>query len=95
MTPRCRSAPDDAQIRVNRVVALLRAGRWTEAWPDYEWRLRLAGQAAQRPRLLPALSGLADLTGLTIPLRCTEDGFGDDVAFRTIFGRCWLSVERT
>ena len=42
-------APDDAQIRVNRVVALLRAGRWPDALAHYEWRLRLAGHPA-RPR---------------------------------------------
>jgi Flp pilus assembly protein TadD len=73
-------APADAQIRVNRVVALLRAGRWTEAWPDYEWRLTLAGHAVRRPRLLPALAGLPELTGRTI-LAVHEDGFGDTLHF--------------
>ena len=73
-------APDDPRIRVNRVVALLRAGRWTEAWPDYEWRLRLAGHATSRPRLLPMLSSLPDLTGKTI-LAVHEDGFGDTLHF--------------
>jgi tetratricopeptide (TPR) repeat protein len=73
-------APDDAQIRVNRVVALLRAGLWAEAWPDYEWRLTLAGHATRRPGLLPALSTLPDLTGRTI-LAVHEDGFGDTLHF--------------
>ena len=73
-------APGDAQIRVNRVVALLRAGRWAEAWPDYEWRLTLAGHAVRRPRLLPALSTMPDLTGVTI-LGVHEDGFGDTLHF--------------
>ena len=72
--------PDDVQIRVNRVVALLRAGRWAEAWPDYEWRLMLAEHAVRRPRLLPALSRLADLNGRTI-LVVHEDGFGDTLHF--------------
>ena len=36
-------APEDPQIRVNRAVALLHAGRLTEAWRDYEWRLRQPG----------------------------------------------------
>ena len=72
--------PDDAQIRVNRVVALLRAGRWSEAWPDYEWRLMLAEHAVRRPRLLPTLSSLNDLTGRTI-LVVHEDGFGDTLHF--------------
>ena len=35
--------PDNPRIRVNRTVALLQAGRWAEAWPDYECRLRLPG----------------------------------------------------
>jgi Flp pilus assembly protein TadD len=73
-------APDDARIRVNRVVALLRAGRWAEAWPDYEWRLMLGEHAARRPRLLPALAGLGDLTGRTI-IVVHEDGFGDTLHF--------------
>lgn len=72
--------PDDAQIRVNRVVALLRAGRWAEAWPDYEWRLMLPEHAVRRPRLLPALSRLADLNGRTI-LAVHEDGLGDTLHF--------------
>jgi Flp pilus assembly protein TadD len=72
--------PNDAQIRVNRVVALLRAGRWEEAWPDYEWRLTLAGHATRRPHLLPAISGLTDLTGRTIAA-VHEDGFGDTLHF--------------
>ncbi len=37
------AAPSDAQIRVNRAVALLHAGRWAEAWPDFEWRLHVKG----------------------------------------------------
>jgi Flp pilus assembly protein TadD len=73
-------APNAAQIRVNRVVALLRAGHWAEAWPDYEWRLTLAGYATRRPRLQPALSGLPDLAGRTI-LAVHEDGFGDTLHF--------------
>jgi tetratricopeptide (TPR) repeat protein len=72
--------PDDAQIRVNRVVALLRAGKWAAAWPDYEWRLMLAEHAVRRPRLLPALSGMPDLTGHTILVE-HEDGFGDTLHF--------------
>jgi Flp pilus assembly protein TadD len=72
--------PNDAQIRVNRVVALLRAGRWRDAWPDYEWRLTLAGHATRRPRLLPAVSSIPNLTGCTI-LAVHEDGFGDTLHF--------------
>ncbi len=73
-------APEDPRIRVNRVVALLRMGCWTEAWPDYEWRLRLTGHATRRPGLLPMLSTIPDLSGKTI-LAVHEDGFGDTLHF--------------
>ena len=57
------AAPSDAQIRVNRAVALLHAGRWAEAWPDFEWRLHVKG-AVTLPLefLLPAMSEAGDLT---------------------------------
>ena len=73
-------APDDARIRVNRVVCLLRAGLWADAWPDYEWRLSLDDRAPFRPNLLPPLSPTADLRGKTI-LVTHEDGFGDTLHF--------------
>jgi tetratricopeptide (TPR) repeat protein len=74
-------SPDDAQIRVNRAVALLHAGRWTEAWDEYEWRLRLPGHASLRlDRLLPSLDRLGDLHGVTI-LAQHEEGFGDTLQF--------------
>ncbi|WP_428487901.1 tetratricopeptide repeat protein [Rhodopila sp.] len=73
--------PDNPQYRVNRAVALLQAGRWTAAWQDYEWRLRLAGGASVAPdKLLPSLSELGDLTGLTI-IALHEEGFGDTLQF--------------
>ena len=75
------AAPSDPQIRVNRAVALLQAGRWAEAWPDFEWRLRLKG-AISLPLefLLPAVSGIRDLTGRTV-LLTHEEGFGDTIQF--------------
>jgi len=74
-------APNDAQIRVNRAVALLQAGRWEEAWPDFEWRLHVKG-ASSLPLefLLPALREAGDLTGRTI-LLTHEEGFGDTIQF--------------
>ncbi len=62
-------APEDPQIRVNRAVALLHAGRMTEAWRDYEWRLRQPGHTA-----LPAGNAAAG------PCRagsCRTHGAGD------------------
>lgn len=73
-------APEDAQIRVNRAVALLHAGRMTEAWGDYEYRLRQPGHTAlPLDRLLPDVGAL-ELAGRTI-LVTHEDGFGDTLQF--------------
>jgi uncharacterized protein (TIGR02996 family) len=75
-------SPDDPQIRLNRSIAMLRAGRMREAWPDYECRLRLPGHplpVATSP-LLPCLSALGDITGLRI-LVTHEEGFGDTLQF--------------
>ncbi len=41
-----RRAPHDARIHVNRVVALLHAGRYLEAWEDHEWRFALTENTA-------------------------------------------------
>ncbi len=73
-------APKDPQIRVNRAVALLHAGRMTEAWRDYEYRLRQPGHTT-RPlnSLLPDITGL-DLADRTI-LVTHEDGYGDTLQF--------------
>ncbi|HEX5326024.1 MAG TPA: tetratricopeptide repeat protein [Acetobacteraceae bacterium] len=73
-------APEDPQIRVNRAVALLHAGRMTAAWADYEWRLRQPGHTTlPLERLLPDLAGL-DLAGRTV-LVTHEEGFGDTLQF--------------
>lgn len=73
-------APEDPQIRVNRAVALLHAGRMTAAWADYEWRLRQPGHTAlPLARLLPDVAGL-DLAGRTV-LVTHEEGFGDTLQF--------------
>jgi len=73
-------APQDPQIRVNRAVALLHAGRLTEAWRDYEWRLRQPGHTGlPLATLLPDIAGL-DLRGRTV-LVTHEEGFGDTLQF--------------
>jgi Flp pilus assembly protein TadD len=73
-------APHDPQIRVNRAVALLHAGRMTEAWRDYEWRLRQRGDTGlPLATLLPDIAGL-DLRGRTV-LVTHEEGFGDTLQF--------------
>ena len=76
-------APDMPQIRLNRAVTLLRAGRLGEAWCDYEARLGLPGH--ENPSacpMLPALSSLPDEVpaGRTV-LVAHEEGFGDSLQF--------------
>ncbi len=74
-------SPRDASIRVNRMVALLHAGRWTEAWHDGDWRLRLPGyHGLPVAGLLPDLETLGDLRGRTV-LVTHEEGFGDTLQF--------------
>ncbi|MDE2006815.1 MAG: tetratricopeptide repeat protein [Rhodospirillales bacterium] len=74
-------APEDAQLRVNRAVAKLHAGRWAEAWGEYEWRLHLPGHAGlPQARLMPALAEAGDLSGRHI-LLIHEEGFGDTLHF--------------
>ena len=75
------AAPADPQIRVNRAVAMLQAGRWADAWPDFEWRLQVKG-AITLPLdlLLPAASDLGTMAGRTV-LLTHEAGFGDTLQF--------------
>lgn len=74
-------APTIPRLRVNRAVALLHAGRWSEAWPDYEARLREPDhRGPPLSTLLPNLDQLDDLNGVTI-LAMHEDGFGDTLHF--------------
>ncbi len=82
-----RRAPDDPRLRVNRVVALLRAGRLAEAWQDHEWRFALDEHtglplAGILPSLAtpPELPGRPALVGKTV-LLTHEQGFGDTLQF--------------
>jgi tetratricopeptide (TPR) repeat protein len=69
------------RFRVNRAVALLKAGLWDRAWQDYEARLDLTNAPAiDRARLMPALRPGDSLLGKTI-LALHEDGFGDTLQF--------------
>ncbi len=74
-------APDVQRLRANRAVTLLQAGRWTEAWPDYESRLRRPDHRdLPLSTLLPNLDEIDDLRGVTI-LATHEEGFGDTLHF--------------
>ena len=74
-------APGDRQIRVNRAVTRLQAGRFAEAWQDEDWILAEPGRSVlPADRLLPPLSRLPDLTGRTV-LVLQEEGLGDTLQF--------------
>ncbi len=67
-------APTDAQLALNRAVALLKSGRLAEGWEALECRYRLP----RRPKPLPGprLTTLDGLQGRTV-LLCQEEGLGD------------------
>ena len=72
--------PDDAQIRMNRAILKLRAGRMAEAWPDYDSRLTLPGRGElPQGRLLRDISELP-AWGATL-LAMHADGYGDTLQF--------------
>jgi tetratricopeptide (TPR) repeat protein len=72
--------PGDAQIRLNRGILKLRAGRLAEAWDDYDARLELPGRGPLPPeRLLRRLDELPP-GGATL-LVIHEDGFGDTLQY--------------
>jgi hypothetical protein len=74
-------APADPRLRVNRAVALLKAGAWERAWNDYEARLELTDTPLVDPaRLMKSLRPGDSLSGETI-LALHEDGFGDTLQF--------------
>ena len=74
-------APDNRQIRVNRAVARLHAGRFAEAWQDEDAILSQPGRSVLPvKRLLPPLSVQPDLTGRTV-LVVHEEGLGDTLQF--------------
>jgi tetratricopeptide (TPR) repeat protein len=74
-------APGNARFRVNRAVALLKAGFWEQAWADYEARLDLTeAPSIDKAKLLSSLRPGDSLNGVTV-LALHEDGFGDTLQF--------------
>ncbi|NHO31058.1 tetratricopeptide repeat protein [Acetobacter fallax] len=73
--------PDDAQIRLNYSVALLKAGRFAQGWPEHEWRLKLPGHSElPRATLMPSLTEGLDISGKRI-LITQEEGLGDTLMY--------------
>ncbi|WP_240906393.1 glycosyltransferase family 9 protein [Komagataeibacter xylinus] len=69
--------PDDANLRLNHALTLLKSGQMTRGWAEYEWRRKLPGRARlPAAQTLPVLEPDADLRGKTI-LITREGGLGD------------------
>ncbi len=73
--------PDDAQVRLNHSICLLKAGRMVQGWQEHEWRFRLPGHTRlPLDRILPTLGPHADLAGRSV-LLTHEEGVGDTLMF--------------
>ena len=74
-----RRAPSNAQLRLNRALALLSKGDVEAGWRDYEWRLKIPGRIIERRGAPPRWDGLPR-KGRTL-LVMAEQGIGDQIAF--------------
>ncbi len=73
--------PDDAQVRLNHSICLLKAGRMVQGWQEHEWRFRLPGHTRlPLDRILPTLGSRTDLSGRSV-LLTHEEGVGDTLMF--------------
>ncbi len=76
-----RLKPNEAQIRLNHSICLLKSGRLTQGWTEHEWRFALPGHTdLPRELLLPSLAPDTDLAGATV-LVTQEEGFGDTLMY--------------
>jgi tetratricopeptide (TPR) repeat protein len=70
--------PGRADAHLNRAMARLALGRWTEAWEDYEWRWPASG--FPRPQFVQPEWDGSTLSQRTL-LLYTEQGYGDAIQF--------------
>ena len=87
--------PDMHEARLNRALALLRLGRFEQAWADYEARKQARSNYIPRPFRFPEWRG-ESLAGKSI-LIYAEQGLGDEIMFASclpdllhVAGRCVL-----
>lgn len=85
--------PDLQEARLNRALALLKKGRFGEAWPDYASRKHTRSNYLPRPYAYPEWQG-EPLAGKTV-LVYGEQGLGDEIMFASCLpdilgqaGRC-------
>jgi tetratricopeptide (TPR) repeat protein/ADP-heptose:LPS heptosyltransferase len=80
------------EARLNRALALLRQGRFAEAWPDYEARKHTRSNYLPRPYSLPEWQG-ETLAGKTL-LVYAEQGLGDEIMFASCLPQVMAQAER-
>ena len=74
--------PDAPAIRVNHAICLLKAGRMTQGWAEYEFRLQLPGHTKlPAARLLPNLAEDTRIRPEDIVMVTHEEGLGDTLQF--------------
>jgi len=71
--------PDNADAHLNLAMTLLMKGDYLPAWPEYEWRWKVATSAKKPQFSQPQWTG-EPLDGKTILIH-TEQGFGDALQF--------------
>jgi hypothetical protein len=76
--------PDDATLHAGYALTLLGGGDFARGWEQYEWRLRVADAAIERPFPFPRWRG-EPLGGRTL-LVYSEQGIGDEIMFASCFG---------
>ncbi len=73
--------PNNRQIKLNRAVVRMQAGRFAEVWRDEDCTLSEPGRTLlPLETLLPPISRRADLTGCTVMV-LQEEGLGDTLQF--------------
>jgi hypothetical protein len=76
----CAKRPDLTAVRSNKSSLLMRLGRFTEAWEDYEYREKEIYIPVPPDAMRPQWTGHEDLAGKTI-LLYGEQGYGDILQF--------------
>jgi hypothetical protein len=67
----------EAQLRWGRALALLSLGRWSEAWPEHEWRKKLPSWHERNYGGAPEWDGRPDVALVVHG----EQGIGDEIMF--------------
>ena len=74
-------APNEAALRLNHSIAMLKSGRMAQGWAEHEWRFGMPGHTnLPQNRLLPNITPFLDLEGKRV-LVTQEEGLGDTLMY--------------